>query len=57
MGVIDAGTAVGAVIAPPLIALILSFMNWRWIIVISGVLGLFWTAWWRLSHSSSGARC
>lgn len=52
MGIINAGTAVGAVIAPPLIAVILSFFNWRWIFVISGVMGLLWTAWWRLSYVS-----
>jgi MFS transporter, ACS family, hexuronate transporter len=52
MGIINAGTAVGAVIAPPLIAGILSFFNWRWIFVISGAMGLLWTAWWRLSYVS-----
>jgi len=52
MGIINAGTAVGAVIAPPLIAVILSFFNWRWIFVISGAMGLLWTAWWRLSYVS-----
>ena len=50
MGIINAGTSVGAVIAPPLIALILAFANWRWIFVISGVLGLLWTACWRRSY-------
>src|SRR5580698_5398353 len=44
MGIINAGTAVGAVIAPPLIALTLQFLNWRWIFAISGALGLLWTA-------------
>jgi MFS transporter, ACS family, hexuronate transporter len=52
MGIINAGTAVGAVMAPPLIAVILSFLSWRWIFVISGSLGLLWTAWWRLSYFS-----
>ena len=52
MGIINAGTAVGAVMAPPLIAVILSFLNWRWIFVITGGLGLLWTAWWRLSYFS-----
>lgn len=52
MGIINAGTAVGAVIAPPLIAVILSFLSWRWIFVISGMLGLLWTWWWRLSYFS-----
>jgi MFS transporter, ACS family, hexuronate transporter len=54
MGIINAGTAVGAVIAPPLIALVLTFLSWRWIFVISGALGLFWTWWWRLSYFSPG---
>ena len=49
MGIINAGTSVGAVMAPPLIAIILSFLNWRWIFVLAGTLGLLWTAWWRLS--------
>ena len=52
MGIINAGTAVGAVIAPPLIAVILTFLNWRWIFVVAGTLGLLWTAWWRLSYFS-----
>ena len=50
MGIINAGTSVGAVIAPPLIAFILGFANWRWIFLISGTLGLLWTAWWRRSY-------
>ena len=50
MGIINAGTSIGAVVAPPLMALILSFANWRWIFAISGALGLLWTAWWRLSY-------
>src|SRR5207245_1079617 len=29
MGIINAGTAVGAVAAPPLIALVLSYASWR----------------------------
>ena len=63
MGIINAGTSVGAVIAPPLIAVILSFANWRWIFAISGALGLLWAAWWRLSYfvpepeTLGGERC
>jgi MFS transporter, ACS family, aldohexuronate transporter len=48
MGIINAGTAVGAVVAPPLIAGVLLFANWRWIFVLTGILGLAWTAWWRI---------
>jgi MFS transporter, ACS family, hexuronate transporter len=50
MGIINAGTAVGAVIAPPLIATILGYTNWRWIFVLSGGIGLLWVGWWRLSY-------
>ncbi len=50
MGIINGGTAVGAVVAPPLIALILLYANWRWIFFVTGALGLLWTAWWRKSY-------
>jgi MFS transporter, ACS family, hexuronate transporter len=50
MGVINAGTAVGAVLAPPLIAIILGFTNWRWIFLLTGAIGLVWVAWWRRSY-------
>jgi len=52
MGIINAGTAVGGVVAPPLIAIILSFLGWRWIFVITGCMGLLWTVWWGVSYSS-----
>jgi ACS family hexuronate transporter-like MFS transporter len=53
MGIINAGTAVGAVAAPPLIVLVLTHgawlgvAPWRWVFVITAVLGLLWTALWR----------
>ena len=50
MGIINGGTAVGAVVAPPLIALILAYASWRWIFFITGALGLAWTAWWHKSY-------
>lgn len=50
MGIINAGTSVGAVLAPPLIAFILAFVSWRWVFVVPAVLGLLWTAWWRHSY-------
>jgi len=52
MGLINAGTAVGAVIAPPLIAVVLSYCGWRWIFVVTGGLGLLWTWWWISSDFS-----
>ena len=51
MGIINAGTAVGAVLAPPLIAGILLAANWRWIFFATGGIGLLWAIWWRLSYT------
>jgi ACS family hexuronate transporter-like MFS transporter len=50
MGIINAGTAVGAMVAPPLIAVVLGVANWRWIFVLAGAFGLLWTAWWQWSY-------
>ena len=55
MGMINAGTAAGAVAAPPLIAVILSGLSWRWIFLITGAMGLLWTAWWRASYPAPAA--
>jgi ACS family hexuronate transporter-like MFS transporter len=52
MGIINAGSAVGGVIAPPLIALVLGYAGWRWIFVITGGFGLLWTLWWISSYCS-----
>jgi ACS family hexuronate transporter-like MFS transporter len=46
MGIINAGTSVGAVVAPPLIAGILLHANWRWIFLVTGGFGLLWTLGW-----------
>jgi MFS transporter, ACS family, hexuronate transporter len=46
MGIINAGTAVGGVIAPPAIALVLAQGSWRWVFYLSGAVGLLWAVWW-----------
>ena len=52
MGIINAGTAVGSVVAPPLIAIVLTQVNWfglapwRWVFFLTVALGLLWTLWW-----------
>jgi ACS family hexuronate transporter-like MFS transporter len=50
MGIINAGTAVGGVAAPPLIALVLLAADWRWVFFLTGSLGLLWAAWWWLRY-------
>jgi ACS family hexuronate transporter-like MFS transporter len=50
MGIINAGTAVGSVLAPPLIGLILLNIGWRAVFVCAGMLGIAWVIWWMLSY-------
>jgi ACS family hexuronate transporter-like MFS transporter len=50
MGIINAGTAAGGVCAPPLIALTLAYLNWRWVFFLAGALGLVWALWWWRSY-------
>jgi ACS family hexuronate transporter-like MFS transporter len=58
MGIINGGTAVGGVIAPPLITFVLIHMNWlglapwRWVFFLTGALGLLWTIWWWRSYQT-----
>ncbi len=46
MGIINSGTAVGAVAAPPIVAAILLHFHWRWVFAFSGLCGLVWAQWW-----------
>jgi len=50
MGMVNAGTAVGAVVAPPAIAAILTYSNWRWVFVACGAVGLLWALWWTRAY-------
>jgi ACS family hexuronate transporter-like MFS transporter len=56
LGLVNAGTAVGAVIAPPLIAGVLAYghwfglASWRWVFFLTGGLGLAWALWWFLTY-------
>ncbi|MCI0537988.1 MAG: MFS transporter [Verrucomicrobiales bacterium] len=45
-GIFNTGSAVGAVIAPPLIALIVGALGWRWVFFITGSAGFVWAAIW-----------
>ena len=56
MGIINAGTGVGGVLAPPLIAWIIinvtwfGASSWRWVFFLTGAMGLLWTLWWVRSY-------
>src|SRR6185503_21283063 len=52
MGIINAGTGLGGILAPPLIAWVITniawfgISPWRWVFFITGAMGLLWTLWW-----------
>ncbi len=50
MGFINAGTAVGSLLAPPLIGLLLTYSGWRAVFFVAGGLGLLWVLWWALAY-------
>ncbi|MCC7043939.1 MAG: MFS transporter [Acidobacteria bacterium] len=56
MGIINAGTGVGGILAPPLIAWVITniawygISPWRWVFFITGAMGLVWTIWWARAY-------
>jgi ACS family hexuronate transporter-like MFS transporter len=53
MGIINAGTAVGSVLAAPVIYRILLVSSWRMVFFASGATGLAWAVWWWVSYRGS----
>jgi ACS family hexuronate transporter-like MFS transporter len=49
-GIFNTGSSIGAVAAPPLIALIITLFNWRWTFIISGAIGLIWVIAWLILY-------
>ncbi len=52
VGLFNAGTAVGAGLAAPLVSLVALTLGWRWAFVITGGLGLIWVVLWRRAYHS-----
>lgn len=52
MGVFDGGSAVGAILAPPVVALLALQFGWRSAFVVTGLLGLVWLAAWLLLYDA-----
>ncbi len=50
MGIINAGTALGSVLAPPLIGLVLLRSGWRAVFAAAGAIGLMWVVWWMSAY-------
>jgi MFS transporter, ACS family, hexuronate transporter len=55
MGFINAGTAVGSLLAPPLIGLVLIYSGWRAVFFSAGAIGFLWVLWWALSYRGNNA--
>ncbi|MGA7109801.1 MAG: MFS transporter [Terracidiphilus sp.] len=53
VGIINAGTAVGSVLAPPLIGLVLLRSGWKTVFYSAGAIGMAWVLWWGLSYRAS----
>lgn len=50
VGIINAGTAVGSVLAAPLVARIVLTLGWRAVFFVAGGLGMVWVVWWAASY-------
>ncbi len=53
MGLINAGTSVGAVLAPPLIGAIILASNWRVVFFAAGAIGVAWVMWWWAAYPAA----
>jgi ACS family hexuronate transporter-like MFS transporter len=62
MGIINAGTGVGGIAAPPLIAWVvttvhvLDLSSWRWVFFLTGAFGLIWSIGWAMVGDAPLAR-
>jgi ACS family hexuronate transporter-like MFS transporter len=52
MGLINAGTAVGSVLAPPVIGFVLLTSGWRAVFLVAAAAGLVWVVWWAVTYRS-----
>jgi ACS family hexuronate transporter-like MFS transporter len=52
MAIFDSGSAVGAILAPPVVALLASYFGWRAAFMTTGLLGFAWLALWLLVYHS-----
>src|SRR5579863_4889412 len=53
VGIINAGTAVGSVLAPPLIGFVVLHSGWKMVFFLSGAGGVAWVLWWIISYVGS----
>ena len=46
VGIFNSGSSLGSIVAPPLIALIVVHLNWRWVFFLTGGVGFVWVLIW-----------
>ena len=56
IGVFSAGSSVGAIVAPPVVAFMATHFGWRSAFLISGGLGMVWVCAWRLVYPAKVER-
>lgn len=47
VGILTVGPGLGAVLAPPLLGVIIVWIGWRWAFIVPGLAGFIWLLWWR----------
>lgn len=47
VGILTVGPGLGAVLAPPLLGMIIVWVGWRWAFIVPGLAGFIWLWWWR----------
>ncbi len=50
VGWFNAGTSLGALIAPPVVVAVALWADWRWAFVVTGAVGLVWAAAWYVCY-------
>jgi ACS family hexuronate transporter-like MFS transporter len=56
VGIINAGTAIGSVLAPPLIGIVVLDSGWRMVFFAAGAVGILWVLWWAASYRNNDLR-
>ncbi len=51
-GIFNTGSSLGALVAPPLIAWIITTLDWRWAFILSGLVGIVWVLIWLRMYSA-----
>lgn len=55
VGWFNAGTSLGALLAPPVVAIVMIWTDWRMAFVVTGAVGLLWSLAWWVFYRSPGS--